>query len=387
MPYNFQLSDDDFARINEDAEQYRKEYKERGFQVGVPVCFLGDGNYIFRLYPDRDAKGFARVIKKAWIHTGITVEEKKLRFWSDERVNKLFAEAEEAGLEKIFGKPIYQFKSREQGYIMAHMYECPETEYTKPGNTYATVVNRRQMFAIQDFIAELHPDDKRAILDPNNPAPGIKLQNTKGSGKANVSCGIAGMQKLTLPALEFKDDDGNPIEYNGLDQVYITENDKISDEDFFKLRNMVYTEIANFKASGGLAKDKSAEGHKFSDKALESPAPLISHSTGPSQAFHASQAGNLNPEPRAPQEAKPAPEAPKAAAASSTAPALAAPTTATGEEIRCRLADQCKSNPKMAEAYPDARFGNHPEKSTPYCLACSFEEECTVVTAKAKKAA
>jgi hypothetical protein len=92
--------------------------------------------------------------------------------------------------------------------MMAHIFECPESEYTKPRQTYGVVLDRRQMFSIHDFVAELHPDDKRQMLDPNNVAPGIKLSITRGSGKANVSCGIAGMQKLELPDLQFKDDDG-----------------------------------------------------------------------------------------------------------------------------------------------------------------------------------
>jgi hypothetical protein len=52
---------------------------------------------------------------------------------------------------------------------------------------------------------------------------------------------------------------------------------------------------------------------------------------------------------------------------------------------QCRLADQCRNNPKMAEAYPDVKFGNKPSRSTPYCLACDYEEECRVATEKIRK--
>jgi hypothetical protein len=356
MKINFNLGPDDIARISEEAEAYRKEYKERGFQSGVPVCFLSDGTYVFRIYPDRDSKGFVRLIRRAWIHTRIPVDDRKLRFWQDDRVNKLFTEAEDAGMEKIFGKPLYHFKSREQGYMMAHYFESSDEEFTKAKQTYGTVLDRRQMFAIQDFVHELHPDDKRLMLDPNNAAPGIKLSITRGSGKANVSCGIAGMMKLELPDLDFKDDNGAVVEYTGLDSIYITENDKISDEDFFKLRNSVYEEIANFKASGGKAKDKSSEAHKIGDKAAD-PATVAEP-----------QAAKLTPQPEA----------------QSTAMTT---TTAGTDEIRCRVAEQGKINPKIKEAYPNVAFGNKPDKSTPYCLACDYEEECTLTTQKRKKAA
>jgi hypothetical protein len=379
MAFQFNLTDEDITRLSNEAEAYRKEYKERGFQAGVPICFLGDGTYVFRIYPDHDSRGFARILKRAWIHTGIPIEgDKKLRFWKDDRVNDLFQEAEDAGMEKIFGKQIYQFKSREQAYMMLHYYESSNDEYTKPRTSYGTILSRRQVFAVQEFIAGMYIDDKRAILDPSHPAPGIKLQITRGSGKANVSCGIAGMQKLTLPELEFKDEDGNLIEYAGLDHIYITEQDKISDEDFFKLRVLVRAEIASFRAAGGKAKDKSAEGHRFSDKAAESPGPSQTVSQaigGPSQSFHASQAGDLQA------------TAAKLANGPPTASQAVVSIEANADGIRCRLADQAKINAKVAEAYPDARFGNKPSKTTAYCLACSFEEECTLATEKRTKAA
>jgi hypothetical protein len=371
MKFQFNV-DEDVARIVEEAEAYRKEYKERGqFRSGVPVTFLGDGTYIFRIYPDRDSKGFVRLIKRAWIHQKIIIEgDRKLRFWKDERVDKLFVEAEEAGLEKIWGKFLYQYKSREQGYMMAHFFECPESEYTKPGNSYGTVLDRRQIFAIQDFIADLHPEDKRTMLDPNQAAPGIKLSITRGSGKANCSCGMAGSQKLELPELNFKDDDGTVIEYTGLDNVYITEEDHITDEDYYKLRNAVYEEISNFKAAGGLAKDRSSEGYKFDRKSDERIASSVSQ-TQP------------QPQPQPQQQATPQQTQPQMNGNGSVAVA----SSAAADEIECRLAIQCKNNPKMAEAYRGAAFGNKPARSNPYCLACDFEEQCGIVTEKNKKAA
>jgi hypothetical protein len=166
------------------------------------------------------------------------------------------------------------------------------------------------------------------------------------------------MTRLEIPEIEFKDEDGAIIEYKGLEHIYITENDKISDEDFFKLKNAVYDEITNFRAAGGKAKDRSSEAHKIGDKAADT------HITNGSPA----------PVTAVPQQS--------AQVSSSTA------ITATDpDEIKCILAEQCKTNPKMAEVYPNVAFGNKPSRPTPFCLACDVEELCTMATEKAKKVA
>lgn len=379
--YSFNWSDDDIKKVSEDAEKYREDYKKSGqtFQAGVPICFLGDGNYIFRIYPDRDPNGFARIIKRAFIHNRKTpVEGLYLRCWEDDRINKLFKEAEEAGLEKIWGNFLYMYRSQERGYMMSHLFEAPpDNDYAKPKNSYAIILDRRQIFAIQDFIAELHPDDKRALLDPNNAAPGIKLSITRGSGKANVSCGIAGMQRLTLPVLDFKDEDGAPIEYTGLDQVYITENDRISDENFFKLKKAVGEEIANFKAAGGHAKDLSAEGHKFkdqSDKATDSSQERKDNTTTTSETS--------TKDSKEQQISSGTVSDVKKTESKSTNSVTETET----DTIRCRLEEQTRVSPALKATYPDAAFGNKPSKATPYCMICDIESECAELTKKRKAA-
>jgi hypothetical protein len=245
---------------------------------------------------------------------------------------------------------------------MAYFFECPTSEYMKAGNAYGTILNRRQMFALQDWIAELHPEDKRQLLDPNNPAPGIKMQIIKGA-KSNVSCGIGGMQRLALPELDFKDNDGQVIEYTGLDQLYITEDNKISDEDFFNFRSLIGTEMANFK---GVALDKSSEAHRIGQ-------------TGPATSFHASEAGKL-------EQQKPV-EQPVVHQANAQLTAVQEGAPSDGGEIVCRVAEAAKINPKLKDAYPNVAFGNKPTKTNPYCLTCSYEDECKIFTAKNKRAA
>jgi hypothetical protein len=368
--YSFSWSESDLKHVSDEAEKYREDYKKTGnYQPGIPICFFGEGNYIFRIYPDRDPNGFARIIKKAYFHNRkVPVEGLYLRFWEDDRINKLFREAEEAGLEKIWGNFLYMYRSQERGYMMAHLYESPPgNEYALAKKSYGVVLDRRQVFAIQDFIAELHPEDKRSLLDPNNAAPAIKLSITRGSGKANVSCGIAGMQRLELPPLEFKDEDGSPIEYTGLDNIYIKETDKISDEDFFKLRKAVSEEIANFKASGTPAKDLSSEAHKFGDGGQKDSGKEAS----PKETKQNSNPGvHTNPLP----DIKPTES--KSSSGSTEA-----------ETVRCRLAEQTMISPSLKETYPNAAFGNKPEKNTPYCMVCDFEEPCKELTAKRMKAA
>jgi hypothetical protein len=247
--------------------------------------------------------------------------------------------------------------------MMVHLYDSPPgNEYALPKKSYGAVLDRRQIFAIQDFIAELHPDDKRQMLDPNNAAPAIKLSIAKGAGKANVSCGIASMQRLELPPLEFKDEDGAPIEYKGLDHIYITENDKISDENFFKLKQAVTQEIINFKSAGGNVKDLSSEGHKIGDRTADKPEEVKETKSEPKK-----------------EERNPKPD-PKPVAA-----AEAEKSEETG--VRCRLAEQTLVSPSLKEAYPNAAFGNKPEKITPYCMVCDWESECKILTEKNRKAA
>jgi hypothetical protein len=265
MAYSFEFRDGDMDKLSEDADKLIKEcMTSYSFQASVPICFLGDGTYVFRIYPDRDSKGWPRLIKLVSIHSKIPIgERRKIRFWKDDRVNKLFDEAKQAGLEHLWGKPIYQYKSREQGYMMAYFYEVPEGQkYTQSGKAYGTILDKHSMAALYNLMLAVPPEDKRQLFDPANPAFGIKLSLKRAAGKSNVSCRIA-MSKLTLPSLEFKDDEGNEIEYDGLDSIYIKETDKILDEDFFKLKQAVTEQINNFKAAGGKAVDKSAEGHKF----------------------------------------------------------------------------------------------------------------------------
>jgi hypothetical protein len=257
MTYSFRFEEEDISKISKDADDFVKEYITSGsLQRGVPICFLGDGTYVFRIYPDRDARGRPRLIKRVWLHYKIPIAGKrKVRFWKDDRVDKLFDEARQAGLENLWGKPIHQYKSREQAYMMAHFYEVPTGQkYTEMNKAYGTIIDKRSIIAIQNLIAGLDLEDMRDLFDPNNSAFCIRLSIARARSKSVVSCSIA-VQKAILPPLEFKDDEGNKIEYTGLDGIYIRETDAISDEDFHKLKQAV----TNEKAA-----DKSTD--KFRDK-------------------------------------------------------------------------------------------------------------------------
>jgi hypothetical protein len=140
------------------------------------------------------------------------------------------------------------------GYAMVRIFDCPSGgQYIKRETSMAIIMQPRATNAFSEFITSLHPDDKRKLLDPTIPAPAIRLSIIRGA-RSYASCGIT-MDAYTLPALVFKDDDGQDIPYNGLDDIYIKNDEILSDEDFLEFKRGAMAELEKFKSiSGGEAR-------------------------------------------------------------------------------------------------------------------------------------
>jgi hypothetical protein len=110
----FNLSDQDIDSITKDAKQFGKEFNEgRKLTPRVPFGFLGKGSYIFRLYPDRDANGRTRILKRLRVHTKLHISsEKAVRCVDDPRVATVIANLEKAGVTHLWGNPLYRYKAQ-----------------------------------------------------------------------------------------------------------------------------------------------------------------------------------------------------------------------------------------------------------------------------------
>jgi hypothetical protein len=111
--------------------------------------------------------------------------------------------------------------------------------------------------------------------------------------------------------------------------------------------------------SGGHASDKSAEGHKFEDKATEAKPSEQQETKTESKATEPTQ--ESNPQSSSPEQAK--------------------AQDAAGDGFVCKLQEQQKISEKLKVQYPNARFGSKPAKTNLYCLACDLEHKCADVTA------
>ena len=382
--YQFALTDDDVEQITADAQQFQREYKESGGLGDWPMStFLPEGNHVARIYPDRGEGGRARLIRTVFMHNSFPINEQgdTVRIWADQRVDRILKEAEDQGLVTIRvgdkDKKIWMWKSRPVGIACCYWIESSDAKTIPVGKTCLAILDNRQMFSFNDFIANQHPEDKRKLIDPNNPAPGIRFSVTKGH-KSNTSVGISGMRNyaLPMPPMMLRNDKEAEIPFTGLDRLFIEESDRISDEDLTSFENFIRGQIVKARAAGSLAKDTTGKGFKFGNRR-----------------------GNGEDEQKAlpaPQEAGPAPwegdaaKVPPPGQKSATAlpeksEALPAnPVPETGNR-HCPLAEKIAAIPSKGVEFEEEKngkvmFGNRPGKSNPYCSVCDNEDACREAT-------
>jgi hypothetical protein len=388
MPYEFKYQDADTEILDKQANEYKEKYLSNsgGGATGTRAwqAYVQDGTHTFRFYPDRDAKGYARLIRRAWVHRGLPIgPKKKVWVYGDERVDALMNEIEQEKMTTIFGKKTWQWKSAEVGVACAHVFESSDKEWTIAGHTMVLLLQKRQIFAFQEFVADLHPEDKRKMFDPSLDAVGINFKVNHAASKSNVSVGIAGTRllHLAMPPQLVADDRETLIPFEGLDKVYITEDQKLSDEDFLEFKKAVYTELEKFKAQGGQATDVTGGGGNggnnvtsFKDTGPaagpQSPTPQPTQPTPSNPEPNPKPSPPLNPTPK-PQD----PEPPPAAAI-------------VPNDERCGLAARIKAKPEQAEIYGHGiTFGNRPDKRNPYCTICDYEKDCIELTLSNREAA
>lgn len=217
---------DQLGGIGSQAHSTLQEVKAgwRG-RSGIPVSFLDEGTTKFRIWPDRDSEGRVRLLKAAYIHNldvGTLDEPNRIRCWRDERINKLADKAKDSGFAKH-----WKWRSRTQGYVMARVLECPQSDYLKPDMDVVLVLSRKQMEALLHWISTLDRDELTEF-DPNKRGLPV-LMSLSGSGKDQQVNVRFGRTQVPMPStMELPEE----AEWEGLDEVYISESNRISDEDF-----------------------------------------------------------------------------------------------------------------------------------------------------------
>jgi hypothetical protein len=360
--YSFAFDDKDVVAIDEQAKTFKKEYTESSGsgEASPKVVFLQEGHHTFRFYPDRDKNGMARIVKRIWIHRGLQINPKrKVWIWEDDRVNGLISELQKEGMENLLGKPIWQWYSQELGLACIHMFDTQDQEWHPVGSTVIVMLDKRQIFSIQDFISELHPEEKRKLLDPNTDGLGIKISVTKAGAKSNTSVGVTmRMLALPMPPQMTTQDPNVRLPFEGLDKVYIQETDKLEQADWEEFRKNVYSELEKWKAQKGQAADATGAGADFSKKDGPGPNPGTTPDVNPNKSE-----------------------------SNSSTPVKTETSSASNvtSSVTCPLAEKIKIKPEMVNDYgPDVRFGSHPTKNNPYCVICEHEEQCIEVTVKGR---
>jgi hypothetical protein len=262
----------------------------------------------------------------------------------------VIANLKKAGVTHLWGNPLFRYKAQQMGYAMAHIIDCPpRSRYIKKDKSMAIIMQSGALNALSQFITLMRPDDKRKLLDPTIPAPAIELSITRGA-KSNAICDIT-TDVYRLPALVFKDHDGQDIPYNGLDDIYIKNDETLSDEDFCEFRKGAMAELEKFRALARNKRGTAACAHQF--KAISSGVK---------------------------------PEEQKQEITAERVFDLPSPTGET-DEIACPLWEGSKTSTRF-ERYKNARFGNKPmnqdgsSHATPFCMLCDVAPECVVLTRK-----
>jgi hypothetical protein len=202
---------------------------------------LPPGDHVIRFYLDRDNNGLARIIKSVRVHRDLPVErDRTVTCWEDSRINQLMDELLKAGIEYIFLRPPWVWRASKTGLACVHFFESSNVEARLVGKTCILMLNRHQMYAIHSFIGDLSFDEKRKLLDPNLPAMGIRIKVPKSS-KAKITVGLAETSELlTLPAARLISSKRlTTYPFEGLDKVFTSEGNKLSESDLQQFRDRV----------------------------------------------------------------------------------------------------------------------------------------------------
>jgi hypothetical protein len=383
MAYNFTFSDQDLEVIDNQARDFTTQFSgnsntSREYEPRLYIPFLKAGNYLFRIYPDRTRDGFVRLTRQVQVHRGIPIgfyRDGNVRrihpkgVWADKRIDDLLQNLQKQGIDRqriVAGEALWTYMSQSYYLTCIHMFESSNEERNPSKSSYIVQLNNTQHFAFQDWIQDRHPEQKRLILDPNNDnAPGIRMSiKKKPDGKYNINFETITIPNVSLalpmpPKLRDAKLPDMFHDFNGLDSIMITEEDRISDEEFFEFKKIMYAELEKYKASAPPPKDTTQLGYKLPSD--ERGKTLLRDELDDDIPFDQG---------------------------SSTEPELLEPESSKGTDLEasdeyCLLADKIKAKPDMMEAYGNGvRYGNRPNRSNPYCLVCDIEEGCIQETVK-----
>lgn len=362
-----QFNDDDldnlalFSGVVQGAADDRDEQARRDAEreSRAPVAYIDEGSYWLRLYPEirpeADGTRKMHIVRKFWSYTGLA---KGVRRLPAPRDPECPVRKEVQRLKDAKYGDAWKFQASEEGLIKACVYKSSlpkdhkyfgAEKLNKP--TYL-VLRKKQLTALNEFLADLSPEDLRKILNPRGSAPMIKMTFSKGaSGSASFGFDI---HEAVLPDL--------PAEFPSIFKVLIDEDkmEPATDEELMKIRKSI---------SGILAANSNVINPDD-----ESGAPPTQSETQRQQAAKAGVADILGKgkdkgvvgagSPPPAKEEKPA-EQP----AATPAPAAAAPS-----ESKAEPDPVCPSTDAALE------FGAHnPDHMD--CITCPFEDKCAKASA------
>lgn len=334
--YSFDWNAEEFTKqVSEEATLYADAYKAEEERHGkwVPSAFLNEGKYVFRIYPFRRKKdGAPAIIRRIFTHR---LPETRPVLQSDEVV-KILENAEKCGV-----KNLWKMFPREVGLMMVHLYECPVSDYTKPGMDICLRLDPKEIFAIYRFLdEELKPNEKIDLLNPNAENHPITLSISGGGNKKQASAYVNTFGKtVVLPKMKLPEG----VEWKGMEEVYLSETSgRITSEELDKFRKHVSGLILDATKSANTVDPASAgsnAGHQFG--------AVVAGTSSQSSASQSSI------------------------------------------DEKCEIVKNFDVDPELKKSFPNARFGKQPgagsdnaEEKAVQCYLCAHSSDCEKLTLK-----
>jgi hypothetical protein len=226
-----------FSGIQSEAETARQEQQER--ENRVPLSYTDEGSYWLRIYPEiraeEDGSRRMHVMRKFWSYTGLCKGVRRLPApaGDDDRVRPEVQRLKDAKYAEA-----WKFQAKEEGLIKVNIFRSSlpkDHKYIKINTPMVLVLRRKQINALNEFLADLSPENLRQILDPRNEAPLIKMSFTAGAGGSS-SFGFD-LTKAALPPL--------PENFPSIFDILLNKDTPLAtDEELHKIRKAVSTILA-----------------------------------------------------------------------------------------------------------------------------------------------